>query len=210
VLDDGVRGVAHGVSGLTIGVAGVVGESDTATGVAAASGTGTGCSVQSDTGIGVSATANNATSVNPAIKAQSNGKGEALRAANSAAATAPAVQATSVATVPAVRATGKTVGVSGSVPVAGNGAALTVQGVAAFTRSGVMTVPPAAASVVVNVPGGLSAASHVLATCQTHVASGAQPQIQAAVPNAATGKITIYLAAAAPAGGVAVAWFVFG
>jgi hypothetical protein len=49
----------------------------------------------------------------------------------------------------------------------------------------------------------------VLATVQTHVASGAQPQIQAAVPSTATGQVVIFLTANAPAGGVRVAWFVF-
>ena len=62
-------------------------------------------------------------------------------------------------------------------------------------------------SVLVSVPGGLTAASHVLATMQTKLAT--TPQIVAAVPNAATGKITIYLSAA-PASAVNVAWFVFG
>ena len=133
-----------------------------------------------------------------------------MLAVNTAAATLPLVQAASLSVVAAAQLTGKPVPVSASVPVAGNAAALAVQGVSTFTRSNVATVPAAATNVVVSVPGGLSATSHVLATCQTHVASGTQPQIQAAVPNPATGKITIYLAGAAPAGGVIVAWFVFG
>ena len=59
------------------------------------------------------------------------------------------------------QATGKVVPAGGAVALAGNAAALSVQGVSAFTRSGVMSMT--AASVVVSVPGGLTAASHVLA-----------------------------------------------
>jgi hypothetical protein len=98
--------------------------------------------------------------------------------------------------------------VSGSVPLAGNAAALAVQGVATFTRTGVANVPAGSSSVQLNVPGGLSAASHVLATMQT--ATGVDIAVKSATPNAGTGKITIALTRNAPGGGVQVAWFVFG
>ena len=164
----------------------------------------------SGTGVGVRATANSATSRNPAVRAQSNGKGQAVLAANTTNATLPAVQSTSNSAVPAVQATGKVVPAGGAVATAGNAAALTVQGIASFTRSGTATVTAGKTSVVVNVPGGLTAASHVLATMQTHLAS-ATPRVLAAVPNPSTGKITIFLDAPVPLQQtVAVAWFVFG
>ncbi len=119
---------------------------------------------------------------------------------------APALKSTSGSGQPALQAIGKAVAANGTtVRVAGNAAALNVAGVAAFTRSNVVSMTTA--STVVSVPGGLTAASHVLATMQTKLAT--TPQILAAVPNAATGKITIYLSAA-PASAVNVAWFVFG
>jgi len=121
---------------------------------------------------------------------------------------APALKSTSGSAQPAVQAIGKVVPVSTAVPVAGNAAALNVAGVASFTRSNVATVPAAATSVVVNVPGGLTATSHVLATMQTTTA--ANVGVKSATPNSATGKITIRLTAAAPTGGISVAWFVFG
>jgi len=85
--------------------------------------------------------------------------------------------------------------------------ALKVFGRAQFTRSGVTKVP-AGRSSVTTYGVGLSPISHVLATLQTHAAGVA---LQAAVPNLSGpnhGKITIYLTASAPAGGVKVAWFV--
>lgn len=59
---------------------------------------------------------------------------------------------------------------------------------------------------LVTVPGGLTATSHVLATLQTNTGTVA---VRAAVPNTSTGKITIYFTASAPVG-TKVAWFVFG
>ena len=178
--------------------------------VAATAGTGRGVNASSAKGIGLLAQANGATNVNPAVKAQSNGKGAAVLAVNTAAATLPAVQASSLSTVPAVQATGKAVPAGGAIAAAGNAGALTVQGVARFTRSGTVIISATFTSVVVNVPGGLTGTSHVLATMQTHLASGT-PRILAAVPNTATGKITIYLDAPVPAQQtVTIAWFVFG
>ena len=119
------------------------------------------------------------------------------------------MQATSgAAAQAAVRATGVAKAVSASVPVAGNGPALTVQGVASFTRSGVASVLAGTSSIVVNVPGGLTAASHVLATAQTNLGT---LSVRAAVPNTTTGKITIYLSGSVPASqSFSVGWFVFG
>jgi len=56
------------------------------------------------------------------------------------------------------------------------------------------------------VPGGLTASSHVLATMQTNTGAIG---VRAAVPNPATGKVTIYLTGTAPKG-AKIAWFVFG
>jgi hypothetical protein len=57
----------------------------------------------------------------------------------------------------------------------------------------------------------LAAGSHVLATKQTHTATPIT--VESAVP-VLTGvnkdKVAIYLTGKAPAGGVRVAWFVFG
>jgi hypothetical protein len=124
----------------------------------------------------------------------------------SASATNPTILSTSSSVQPAVRATGKAIAAGGAIAAAGNAAALDVRGVASFTRSNIVTVAANATSVVVNVPGGLTAASHVLATLQTNLGTIA---VRAAVPNPANGKVTIYLTGAAPSG-TKVAWFVFG
>lgn len=160
----------------------------------------------SNTGVGLLASTTATTNVNPALRATSGGKGAAISAGATVHATAPTVQATSASAQPAVRATGKAVQVSAAVPVTGNAAALSVQGVASFTRSGLVSLPGAASSVVVSVPGGLTATSHILATLQTNTGTVA---VRAAVPNPANGKVTIFLTANAPAG-TKIAWFVFG
>ena len=129
-------------------------------------------------------------------------------AASGALAAVPAVQATSGSVQPAVKAVGKVVPVSGAVPIAGNAAALTVQGVAAFTRSGVANILAGTTSAIVPVPGGLSINSHALATLQGIVTGPVA--VKSVGSNTLTGKITIYLTAVAPVGGLSVAWFVFG
>jgi len=99
----------------------------------------------------------------------------------------------------------------GAIALAGNAAALDVKGKSTFSRSGVVTIAAGAtsnAAAPVAVAGGLTAASHVLATMQTTTATNIG--VKSATPNAGTGKITITLTAAAPAGGIVVAWFVFG
>jgi hypothetical protein len=142
-----------------------------------------------------------------AMQALSQGTGPALTAVTESPTNPnPALRATSASAQPAVKAIGKTVAVSAAVPIAGNAAALAVQGVATFTRSGVASLAAAGASIVVSVPGGLTANSHVLATLQTNVAGVA---VRAVVPNPANGKMTIFLTASAPAA-TKVAWFVFG
>jgi hypothetical protein len=64
----------------------------------------------------------------------------------------------------------------------------------------------AGTSLLISVPGGLTAASHVLATLQT-VAGNVS--VKAAIPNTATGKVTILFTGTVPVG-TKVAWFVFG
>jgi hypothetical protein len=141
-----------------------------------------------------------------AVEAFSGGKGGALSAVTSARGNQAAAVVTSGNRHPAIVATGMPVLPGRGVPVAGNGAALSVQGVASFARSGAVTLAGRASSVTVAVPGGLTVASHVLATMQTNTGAIG---VRAAVPNPATGKVTIYLTATAPKG-TKIAWFVFG
>ena len=217
---DAVIGV-HGVVGDATGIifnAGVVGEGNSTfhgvvgasvdgNGVVASTNTGAGVATSSVTGPALVATTTAATNTNPAIQVQSNGKGAAVLATTTAAATNPAVRATSNSTNPAINAVGKLVLANGSsVLVAGNGPALKVNGVSTFTRSGVVHV--SGTSVTVDVAGGLTSTSHVLATMQTTTAAAVS--VKSASPSSSTGKITITLTAAAPAGGVDVAWLVFG
>ena len=90
-----------------------------------------------------------------------------------------------------------------------SGTALQVAGKATFTRSGVTTVATAGTSVTTAaVSGGLTSASHVLATLQSDSGT-ATLAIHAAVPDTADGKITIHFTGSAPVG-TKVAWFVFG
>jgi hypothetical protein len=123
----------------------------------------------------------------------------------------PGVVGISNGTGPGVRAQGRAVFASSGVG-AGRAAALEVLGRAAFTRSGVITVPGGAANAITDlVPGGLLASSHVLATVQENKGTIG---VRAAVPMVAAGpnkgKIQVFLTGTAPAGGVKVGWFVFG
>ena len=213
----GVRGVVGDVTGTIFNV-GVVGEGNSSfhgvigaavdgNGVVATTTSGAGVATTSITGPALVATTAAATNTNPAIQVQSNGKGAAVLATTTAAATNPAIRATSNSNNPAVNAVGKLVLANGtSVLVAGNGPALKVNGVSTFTRSGVVHI--SGTSMAVDVAGGLTSSSHVLATMQTTTA--ANVSVKSASPSSATGKITITLTAAAPAGGVDVAWLVFG
>jgi len=141
-----------------------------------------------------------------AVEANAVGTGGAINAQTTANSTRPAVVVTAGSRQPAILTTGVPVLRGPKVPVPGNGTALAVRGVASFTRSGVVTLGGRAKSAIVAVPGGLTASSHVLATMQTNTGTVG---VRAAVPNPATGKVTIYLTGTAPKG-TKVAWFVFG
>jgi hypothetical protein len=142
----------------------------------------------------------------PAVEAISAGKGSALVAQTTSLCTGPTANVISGNRHPAIAATGIPVLPRKGVTAGGNGAALAVAGVASFTRSGAVTLGGTAKSVTVSVPGGLTASSHVLATMQTNTGAIG---VRAAVPNTATGKVTIFLTGTAPKG-TKVAWFVFG
>jgi hypothetical protein len=140
------------------------------------------------------------------VTARGLGKGSAIIAETTSLGTGPAANVISGNRHPAVAATGIPVLGGKGVAAGGNGAALAVAGVASFTRSGAVTLAGRASSVVVAVPGGLTASSHVLATMQTNTGTIG---VRAAVPNTATGKVTIFLTGTAPKG-TKIAWFVFG
>jgi hypothetical protein len=205
---DGVHGEIIG-GGTGNGISGVTPFSGNgAFGLAAAGSTGIGVSARSDgTGPALVARTTLATNHSAAIVALSFGTGSAFVAATTTAATNPAVSATSGSNSAAVRATGFVVPVSASVPVAGNAAALEVHGVAFFSRSGSVTLAAAASSVVVNVPGGLTHVSNVLATLQGVVAGALT--VQSVAADVTNGSIRIYFTGTAPAG-TRVAWFIFG
>lgn len=99
--------------------------------------------------------------------------------------------------------------VTGSGVVAdseGTGLALKVSGKSGFTRCGRASVPKGRTSVVVTVPGGLTATSLVLATIQA-----ARPgvAVSSAVPNLANGTVRITLTGiASRRGPTPVAWWV--
>lgn len=229
VSNTGVHGVSAGPSGIPNIIAGVIGGSSVNPGVAGLSGGdagvlgmtlgngsaafngtdgspagGYGAQIVSLNGVGIYAETYDATNPNPAVQAESSGTGPALLATTTPNATSPVVQATSGSELPAVQAVGEAIPSGGAVAVAGNGAALSVQGAASFSRSGVTKLSSVASSVVVKVPGGLTSSSYVLATLQTNTAALA---VQAVVPDASSGKITIHFTASAPSG-TKVAWFV--
>jgi hypothetical protein len=141
-----------------------------------------------------------------AVEAFATGAGGAINALTTARSNRSAVTVTGGSRHPAILTTGIPVLRGRGVPVPGNGPALAVQGVASFTRSGTVTLGGRAKSAIVAVPGGLTASSHVLATMQTRTGAIG---VQAAVPNPATGKVTIYLTGTAPKG-AKIAWFVLG
>lgn len=114
---------------------------------------------------------------------------------------------------PAVQATGQTVPAGGAVSAAGNGPALSVQGVATFTRSGTVGMI-AVSSIDVSVPGGMTKTSKAFAVVQSIPQPSVngtfeQPMVIAVHPTPETGKLTIYLDRR-PDYAVKVAWFVIG
>ncbi|MFB9180364.1 hypothetical protein ACFFX1_19645 [Dactylosporangium sucinum] len=94
------------------------------------------------------------------------------------------------------------IGVVASAPDEFSKTALDVRGQVRFARSGVVTVPAGATSATVT---GLQvyASTHALAVAQRSTAVW----VKAAVPVQASGQLRVYLNAAAPAGGVPVAWW---
>ena len=139
-----------------------------------------------------------------ALRVSNVASGGAIRADSTPTATVPVIASTSSSAQPAIQATGMPVAVGGAVAGAGNGPALSVQGVAAFSRSGIATVPANQRSVTVNVPGGLTESSGAIALLQ-----GDGALVGAAVPDPATGTLEIFLIGVRPFP-AKVAWFVFG
>ncbi|GAA1503440.1 hypothetical protein GCM10009827_015590 [Dactylosporangium maewongense] len=94
------------------------------------------------------------------------------------------------------------IGVVASAPDEYSKTALSVRGQTRFSRSGLATVPAGASSVTVT---GLHlyASTRALALAQRSTAVW----VKAAVPNPATGELRLHLNAAAPAGGVPIAWW---
>jgi hypothetical protein len=129
--------------------------------------------------------------------------GGAIRVDSAPTATVPVIASTSSSAQPAMQATGVPVGVGGAVAAAGNGPALSVQGVAAFSRSGIATVPAGQRVVTVNVPGGLTASSGAIALQQ-----GSGALVGAAIPDPATGTLAIWTIGPRPFPSN-VAWLVF-
>jgi hypothetical protein len=154
------------------------------------------------TGRAVHAHLDNTANASDVVSASTAGTGAALSASTSATAANPAVKVTSGnAAQPAVRASGL---------AGGTGLALDVRGKAQFNRSGLLTIASANNKLTGAVPGGLNANSRVLAMMQSNSGTLA---VRAAVPILSgpnVNKIQIYLTGNAPAGGVKVAWFVFG
>lgn len=165
----------------------------------------------SGTGPAVLAHLENTNNGSPAVIATTMGGGKAIDARIEHATNSnPCIAAETAGTGPAVRAVGRPV-LGQSDVGAGNGAALDVRGTTTFSRTGVVTIAAGLSSALTAlVPGGLFGASHVLATLQTNAGAVG---VRSAVPilsGAGKGKIHVYLTAKAPAGGVKVAWLVFG
>jgi hypothetical protein len=216
-----INGVGVYGQGLLRGVHGVA---DTGHGVLAQT-TSTGAALRAE-GSGNGASAIEATTSSdvlfPAVISTSGAADQPAVQANGATANAMAldVHGTSVlatgaaAATPAVKVTSGTAS-KAAVQAWGLGAAtglaLEVKGRATFNRSGLLNIPAGASNATTAaVTGGLTANSRVLATLQTNAGA---VQVKSAVPNttgANANKITVNLSAAAPAGGVKVAWFVFG
>jgi hypothetical protein len=149
----------------------------------------------------------------PAISGETETESPGVLGTARANATAPGVQGTSLGTAAGVRAVGRFIPASPGVG-SGYAAALDVRGRAAFDRSGLLTIPAGATNAFSGlVAGGVFSSSRVLATIQENKGTAT---VRAAVPITAgpnKGRIQIILTGAvpaSPAGGLKVAWFVFG
>jgi len=153
---------------------------------------------------GASATTLSSGTTAETLRVANADSGGALRTENTSTGSVPVIASTSSSRQAAIEATGMPVEAGGTVAAAGNGPALSVQGVAAFSRSGIATVPAGQRVVTVNVPGGLSASSGAIALQQ-----GNGALVGAAVPDPATGTLAIWTIGPRtfPSN---VAWFVFG
>jgi hypothetical protein len=100
-------------------------------------------------------------------------------------------------------------GTAGSFIETGGGTALSVVGPAVFNRSGLVTIAAPAKSASVAVPGGLATTSLVFALVQNAVPG---VSVANAIPNPATGKVTINLNKVPPSTSPSakVGWFVLG
>jgi hypothetical protein len=95
--------------------------------------------------------------------------GGAVTTALTSAASGGALGVSSTSAGPAVRATGRPVPAGGRVAAAGHGPALTVDGVASFSRSGRFAFPIGQSTATVDVPGGVTQKSVVFASLQNPV-----------------------------------------
>jgi len=157
---------------------------------------------------GTSATTLSSATPAETLRVANVANGGAIRADSTATATLPVIASTSSSAQPAIEATGMPVAVGGAVAAAGNGSALSVQGVAAFSRSGFATVPVGQRFVTVNVPGGLTSSS--LAFAINHGPTGYI--VARVITDPARGTIDIHTAGVNDGfnGPANVAWFVFG
>lgn len=140
----------------------------------------------------------NPSNPSPALQAQTVGTGSAVEASiDNTSNTAPVISATTNGSGPAVKASNA------------GGPALTVDGVANFSRSGVATVPGTATHAVQSVTVtdvSLTSTSMILATPQGIVDGVA---VEGVVPDLSGSSFVIYLTKAVKVS-LALAWFVVG
>jgi hypothetical protein len=177
---------------------GVVGTSTGAAGVYGQSGATDGFAITRD---GVRGFTDSAKAAGVRGQNASGGHGVSGGTSSTGGGGSAAVDGTNSGTGPGVRGAG---GIGVLAQATGSGAtALSVQGPAVFSRSGVLTV--AAGKSSANVTGvALTSASLVLATLQQHITG---VYVQAAVPNVTGSSFTVYLSKAVTAA-TKVAWFI--
>ena len=100
-----------------------------------------------------------------ALRVSNVADGGAIRADSTPTAKVPVIASTSSSAQPAIQATGMPARLAARSPPRQR-AALSVQGVATFSRSGIATVPANQRSVTVDVPGGLTESSGAIALLQ--------------------------------------------